>query len=138
MQYKIIEMKLDRYSELIDFWKSCEGLYTSDDDNYENLRTYLKRNRKLNFIVLHENRIIATIKCGHDGRRDYIHHLAVKEEFRNKGIAKGLVNKCIENLKNQGIKQYRVFVLDSNQEAMKFWKHIGFEDQIYDYRTFQM
>jgi len=35
-------------------------------------------------------------------------------------------------------KQYRVFVLDSNKEAIDFWEYIGFEEQIYDYRTFQM
>ena len=92
----------------------------------------------MNLVVLHENRIIATIKCSHDGRRGYIHHLAVKKEFREKGIAKELVNKCIKNLQEKGIKKYRVFVLDSNKEAMDFWKHIGFEEQIYDYRTFQM
>ncbi len=138
MKYKIIEMQLDRLNELIDFWKSCEGIYLSDDDEYENLKIYLKRNRKLNFIVLHENRIIATIKCSHDGRRGYIHHLAVQKEFRKEGIAIELINKCLEQLQKIGISKYRVFVQDSNKEAMKFWKHIGFEERIYDYRTFQM
>ena len=101
MSYKIVEMQLDRYSELIDFWKSCEGIYVSDDDEYENLEIYLKRNRKSNFIVLNENEIIATIKCSHDGRRGYIHHLAVKKEFRKQGIARELVNKCIEILRRK-------------------------------------
>ena len=138
MKYKIIEMKLNRFDELIKFLKSIEGLYISDDDNYGNLKIYLKRNPKLNFIVLHENRIIAAIKCSHDGRRGYIHHLAVKKEFRGKGIAKELIDKCLNNLRDKGIKKIRVFVLDNNEEAIIFWKHIGFEEQIYDYRTFQM
>ena len=131
-------MKLNRFDELIEFWESIEGLYMSDDDNYENLKIYLKRNSKLNFIILHENRIIATIKCSHDGRRGYIHHLAVKKEFRGKGIVKELVDKCLNNLRDKGIKKIRVFVLDNNREAIAFWKHIGFEEQIYDYRTLQM
>ena len=138
LQYKIIEMKLNRYNELMDFWESCEGLYLGDDDKYVNLKTYLKRNPKLNFVVLHENRIIATIKCSHDGRRGYLHHLAVKMGFRKKGIARELVNKCLKILQEKDITKYRVFVSDNNQEAIKFWKHIGFEEQIYDYRTFQM
>jgi putative acetyltransferase len=138
VKYKITEMKLNRFNELINFWKSFEGLYISDDDNYENLKRYLKRNPKLNFIVLHENRIIAAIKCSHDGRRGYIHHLAVKEEFRKRGIAKELIDKCLNNLQGKGIKKYRVFVSDNNKEAITFWKHIGFEEQTYDYRTFQM
>ena len=138
MSYKIIEMQLDRYSELIDFWKSCEGIYLSDDDEYDNLEIYLKRNRKSNFIVVHENEIIGTIKSSHDGRRGYIHHLAVKKEFRKQGIARELVNKCIEIIRARGVYKYRIFVLDSNEEALKFWKHLGFKEQIYNYRTFQM
>ena len=137
MKYKIVEMQLDRYRELIDFWKSCESIYVSDDDDYENLETYLKRNRNSNFIVLHDDKIIATIKCSHDGRRGYIHHLAVKEEFRKQGIARELVNKCIAILRGEGIYKYRVFVLDSNIGAIEFWKQLGFEEQIYNYRTFQ-
>ena len=138
MSYKIIEMQLDRYSELIDFWKSCEGIYLSDDDEYDNLEIYLKRNRKSNFIVVYENEIIGTIKSSHDGRRGYIHHLAVKKEFRKQGIARELVNKCIEIIRAGGVHKYRIFVLDSNEGALKFWKQLGFKEQIYNYRTFQM
>src|SRR4030067_2015405 len=134
MKYKIAEMKLNKYNELIEFWRSCEGLWVSDDDSYENLKIYFKRNPKSNFIVLHENKIIGTVKCSHDGRRGYIHHLGVKEEFRKQGIARELVEKCIECLRAQGINKFRVFVLDSNREALEFWEHMGFEEQIYDYR----
>jgi ribosomal protein S18 acetylase RimI-like enzyme len=140
MKYQIIEMKLDRYDEIIDFRKNTEGLWTSDDDSYENLKIYLERNPKLSFVAVNRNRIIGTIKCGHDGRRGYLHHLAVKKEFRKEGIAKGLINKSLDNLQKNGITKdrVRVFVLDSNKEALEFWKHIGFEEQVYDYRTFQI
>jgi ribosomal protein S18 acetylase RimI-like enzyme len=138
MEYKVVAMNLNRFDELINFWKSIEGLYLSDDDSYENLSVFLKRNPKLNFVVLRGDSIIATIKCSHDGRRGYIHHLAVKEGFRKKGIARELVARCLNNLREKGIKEYRVFVVDSNQEAIRFWKHIGFEEQVYDYRTLQM
>jgi len=138
MKYSIIAMRLNRYDELMEFWKSCEGLCLSDDDSYENLRIFLKRNPKLNYVVLHGNRIIAAVKCSHDGRRGYLHHLAVKEEFRKKGIARELIDRCLSNLRETGIQRYRVFVMDRNQEAIKFWKHIGFVEQVYDYRTFQL
>jgi ribosomal protein S18 acetylase RimI-like enzyme len=133
-------MKLDRYQELIDFWKNIEGLWISDDDSYENLQIYLKRNHHLNFIALYENKIIGTIKCGHDGRRGYLRHVAVKKEFRKQGIAQKLISKSVEALQKNGIPydQVRGFVLDTNKAALEFWKHNGFEEQIYDYRTFQM
>ena len=140
MKYKIIEMKLDRYPELIDFWKNTEGLWISDDDSCENLKIFLKRNPGLNFVAISENSIIGTLKCSHDGRRGYLHHLAVKKEFRKEGIAKELINKCLDNLQEAGITKdkVRVFVLDSNKSALAFWQHAGFEEQTYDYRTFQL
>ena len=140
MKYKIIEMKLDRYHELIDFWKNTEGLWVSDDDSYENLKIFLKRNPRLNFIAVSENKIVGTLKCTHDGRRGYLHHLAVKKEFRKEGIAKKLINKSLDNLQKAGITKdkVRVFVLDTNKPALKFWKHNGFIEQIYDYLTFEL
>jgi ribosomal protein S18 acetylase RimI-like enzyme len=133
-------MKLDRYPELIDFWKNTEGLWASDDDSYENLKIFLKRNPRLNFIAVSENKIVGTLKCTHDGRRGYLHHLAVKKEFRKEGIAKKLINKSLDNLQKAGITKdkVRVFVLDTNKPALKFWKHNGFIEQIYDYLTFEL
>jgi putative acetyltransferase len=133
-------MKLDRYPELIDFWKNTEGLWISDDDSCENLKIFLKRNPRLNFIAVSENKIVGTLKCSHDGRRGYLHHLAVKKEFRKVGIAKKLISKCLDNLQEAGISKdkVRVFVLDSNKSALAFWQHAGFEEQTYDYRTFQL
>ena len=138
MKINVIEMNLNIYEKLMNFWKNGDELWLSDDDDYDNLKIYLERNPELNFVVIREGKIIATIKSSHDGRRGYIHHLAVKEEYRTKGIAKELVGICLKNLKKQGIKKVRVFVLDTNKSAIEFWKHIGFEEQIYDYRTLKM
>ncbi len=140
MKYKIIEMKLDRYRELTDFWKNTEGLWASDDDSYENLKIFLKRNPGLNFIAVSDNNIVGTLKCSHDGRRGFLHHLAVKKGFRKEGIANALINKCLAKLQQAGIARdkVRVFVLDTNKPALDFWKHNGFIEQIYDYRTFEL
>ena len=137
MKYKIIEMNLDRYNDIIEFWQNTPGLWVGDDDSYEVSKIYFKRNPHSNFVARHEGKIIGTCKCSHDGRRGYIHHVAVKEEFRKQGIAKEMVDRCMEALKKDGIRKFRVFVLDNNPEALNFWKHIGFEEQIYDYRTLQ-
>jgi ribosomal protein S18 acetylase RimI-like enzyme len=135
--YKIKLMTLNKYDELIAFWKSIDGVWVSDDDSYENMKTYFKRNSKTNFVAVHNDKIIGTVKCSHDGRRGYLHHVAVKEEFRNQGIAKEMVEKCINILRKEGIKQFRLFVLDSNKQAQEFWKHLGFTEDAYDYRTFR-
>jgi N-acetylglutamate synthase len=135
MEYKVVEMTLDRYDELMSFWKNIEGIWISSDDDYDNLNRFLNRNPGLNLVVLYEGHIIGTIKCGHDGRRGYLHHLAIAKEYRGHGIGKELVTKCIKNLEKDGIRKIRVFVMDNNQNALNFWNNIGFDQQTYDYRT---
>ncbi len=135
MEYYITEMTLDKYDELTAFWHSTEGLWASDDDDYNNLQKFLQRNPNLSLVVLYEDRIIGAIKCSHDGRRGYLHHLAVEKECRNRSIGRELVDRCMQNLRKEGIEKITVFVLDSNKAALGFWKHLGFDEQVYDYRT---
>ncbi|HME51491.1 MAG TPA: GNAT family N-acetyltransferase [Candidatus Lokiarchaeia archaeon] len=134
---KIEKMTLKKHAELVAFWKNVEGIWTSDDDDYENLKAYLRRNPNLNFIATIDDRIVGTIKSGHDGRRGYIHHLAVGEDYRHQGIAKKLLELCLANLRKQKITKYRLFVFDKNAEGLEFWKHVGFTEKVYDYRTFE-
>ena len=74
MQYQITMMTLNRYAELITFWNAAAGLSISDDDNYDNLQRFFKRNPKLNFVVLHENHIIGTIS---KFLREKLHNLSL-------------------------------------------------------------
>ncbi len=135
--YKIKPLSLNRYDELIEFWKANKGTYVGDDDKYERLKSYLKRNPKLSFMVLDKNKIIGTIKSGHDGRRGYLHHLAVDDKYRKQGIARELVKLCLEKMSKSGIHEFRAFVFDDNAEAASFWKRYGFKEQKYNYRTFE-
>jgi putative acetyltransferase len=137
MNYKIAEMNLDRYNEIIEFWQKTPELWVSDDDSYEASKIYFKRNPHSNFLALYDGKIIGTCKCCHDGRRGYIHHVAVASEFRKKGIAKEMVDRCFEAVKKEGIRKFRLAVMNNNTEGLKFWKHIGFEEQVYDYRTLE-
>lgn len=100
MDYKIREITMDDYENVIFFWKNSEGLSIDDADSFENFEVYLKRNPDLCFIALIDDKIIGAVKCGQDGRRGYLHHLAVNKEYRNQGIAKALYRKCIESLGN--------------------------------------
>lgn len=137
MKYKIKKMTILNYDNIIKFWKSIDGLNITEDDCYDGLKIYLERNPKLNYIVINDGKIIGTIKCGHDGRRGYLHHLAVDNNYRGKGIGKKLIKLCLDELKNQGIKKCNLFVLDTNINGLDFWKHNKWEEISYFYRTFQ-
>jgi ribosomal protein S18 acetylase RimI-like enzyme len=123
----IREMSIEDYAEVVKFWSSIEGIGLSDADTYGNINTFLKRNVGLSFIAEeNERQVVGAILCGHDGRRGYLHHLAVSPVYRKNGIASQLVANCLAKLKEEGIRKCHLFVFVNNQQGMDFWNHLGF------------
>lgn len=82
-------MSISDYGEVFSLWISTAGMGMINlDDSEEGIKKFLDRNPKTNFIALDNNKIIGTILCGHDGRRAYIYHTSIHEEYRGIGIGK--------------------------------------------------
>jgi ribosomal protein S18 acetylase RimI-like enzyme len=75
--------------------------------------------------------------CGHEGRRGILRHLAVRPDYRNRGVGRALVNACLAAMHAEGIAACNVFVMDDNPAGMRFWEHIGFYRLHDNYRTLQ-
>ncbi len=118
-------MMIEDYSEVYQLWKSIEGIGLSTTDSFENITRFLIRNEGFSFVSLENDKINGAIFCGHDGRRGYIHHLAVDENYRGKGIARDLVNGSLEQLVEAGIDKCHLFVFEKNELGQNFWSHIN-------------
>lgn len=123
---EIIGMTIEHYDEVYSLWESSEGVGLSSADSKEAVESYLKRNPSMSFIFVENNVIRGAILCGHDGRRGYIHHLAVHKDCRKRGVAKKLVKRVLSSLNDLGIKKCHLFVFKNNP-AVSFWKNIGWE-----------
>jgi len=134
-RFLIREMKLADYSAVVDLWEKTPGLALSDADSEKHIDLFLKRNQGFSFVAEAGNRIIGTVLCGHDGRRGFIYHLAVYDDYRKKGIGRNLVDRCLIKLADDGIAKCHLFVLEENNCARLFWGRIGFckRDDIYIY-----
>jgi ribosomal protein S18 acetylase RimI-like enzyme len=69
---------------------------------------------------------VGPILAGHDGRRGFIHHLAVRKSHRRLGIGRQLVSLCRKALRAEHIEKCHLFVYQSNRDAIDFWLDIGF------------
>jgi ribosomal protein S18 acetylase RimI-like enzyme len=69
--------------------------------------------------------VIAAVLCGHDGRRGYLHHLAVARTWRHQGVGRTLVTVCLEKLRLEGIPKCNLFLFTSNIPGRAFWRRLG-------------
>jgi putative acetyltransferase len=116
---------IEFYDAVLALWKQCEGVGLSDADSRENVKSYLDRNPGMSFVAQSHGRFIGAVLAGHDGRRGYIHHLAVHPNCRRRGIGRQLVSKCLDALRDAGIHKCHLFIFNSNVDGIAFWKSVG-------------
>jgi ribosomal protein S18 acetylase RimI-like enzyme len=111
----------------LDLWRRTVGIGLSNADRPENLQTFLSRNPGLSHVAVNGAGLIGTVLCGTDGRRGYIHHLAVAETSRRSGLGRALLDAALFALNRQGIQKCHAFVFQSNPFAALFWTPAGWE-----------
>jgi len=128
--FSIIGMTIEDYDDVYALWISTPGMGLNNlDDSREGISKYLKRNPSTCFIARDNNQLVGVILSGHDGRRGFIHHTAVKEDQREKGIGKRLVEKAIDALREEGINKVAFVVFKKNEIGNAFWEKLGFEQR---------
>jgi ribosomal protein S18 acetylase RimI-like enzyme len=125
MNVTISEFMMAAYDEVLALWQECEGVGLSDADSREHISRYLARNRGMSFLAKEGEKVVGAVLCGHDGRRGYIHHLAVHPDYRRRGIGRRLVEKCLAALQAAGIQKCHLFIFNDNVDGIRFWKGVG-------------
>jgi putative acetyltransferase len=117
--------RVEDYDAVIALWRRTEGVGLNESDARRAIAAFLRRNPRLSFVAELGGRIIGAVLCGHDGRRGYLHHLAVSKRYRKRGIGRRLANACLAKLRKAGISKCNIFIFASNAAGMKFWAHSG-------------
>jgi len=121
----ITEFDINIYDQVYTLWQGCEGIGLSAADEKKNIQRYLDQQQGMSFVAIVEDYVVGAVLCGHDGRRGYLHHLAVHQDYRGKGIGRKLVDRCLYALKRAGIQKCHLFSLSGNTEGELFWGAIG-------------
>jgi N-acetylglutamate synthase len=119
------EMTIADYDEVFDLWNSTAGIGLSDADSQEGTAAYLAHNPGLSVVARQNGRLLGAVLCGHDGRRAYLHHLAVAVDARHQGIGRRLVDECLARAAAQGIRKAHAWVYCENHSGLEFWRQIG-------------
>ena len=132
---EIRSMKIEDYDEVFAMWLITSKRALSSADSKENIEKYLNRNKGLSQVAICDGKIVGTVLSGHDGRRGFIHHMAVLPEYRRHHIGRTLAEKAIQKLTDEGIEKTHIFCYKDNKTGQGFWTDFGFErrDDIYDF-----
>ena len=120
-------MNISDYEKVYALWMSCKNMgFNNLDDSREGIDKFLNRNPNTSFVAEENEKIIGIVLAGHDGRRGYIYHMAVNEDYRKQGIGKQLVEKSLSALKEEGINKVALLVFNRNEIGNVFWDKQGF------------
>lgn len=127
---EIQTMTIADYDDALALWKGTEGLGLSAADSREAITRYLARNPGMSFVARSDDGTLAgAVLCGHDGRRGYLHHLAVRSDCRGLGLGRALAERCLEALRAEGIDKCHLFVKRANIAGQSFWQRIGWMER---------
>lgn len=113
------------FEAVLRLWQHTEGVGLNESDEREPLAAYLERNPGLSRVALDGTQVVGAVLCGHDGRRGYLHHLAVAKSHRKRGLGKALVESCLMQLAGLGVAKCNIFLYADNAAGEAFWKHNG-------------
>ena len=120
-------MNTEDYDRVYALWMSCKNMgFNNLDDSRQGIEKYLKRNPSTCFVAEQGDAIVGVVLAGHDGRRGFIHHMAVAEDCRRQGIATDLLDQALAALKEEGINKAALLVFNRNEAGNAFWERQGF------------
>ncbi len=136
---EIRPMTIEDYDKVFEMWQITTKRALSEADSRDNIEFYLKRNPNMSQVALSGGIVVGTVLCGHDGRRGFIHHMAVRPEYRRHNIAKRMAQRALDALSGDGIKKTHIFCYTDNDLGQSFWTAMGWKQRddvfVYSYQS---
>jgi N-acetylglutamate synthase len=129
MHVSVRAMSIEDYDAVHALWVSTPGVGLSESDTRAGTSAFLLRNAGMSAVAVVGAELVGAVLCGHDGRRGYLHHLAVSSAWRGRGIARQLLARCFDQLSAQGIPKCNVFLFSDNAAGAGFWHHNGWSSR---------
>jgi len=110
---------------VVALWQAC-GLTRPWNDPAKDIARKMTVQPELFLVGELDGKVVATLMAGFEGHRGWVNYLAVVPERRRQGFGRVLMLEAEERLLALGCPKANVQVRDSNQEALGFYKSIGY------------
>ncbi len=105
---------------VLDLWRQAEAT-PSPTDTLEAVARLARDPAAVLLLARHGARVVGTVIAGWDGWRGNIYRLAVLPEYRRRGIARELVQRAEEALREKGAARISALVEHEHPWAVGFW-----------------
>jgi ribosomal protein S18 acetylase RimI-like enzyme len=128
MGVEIREMVLADYEAVVALWRSTPGVdirpVTDSQDGIERL---LARNPGLSVVAFDDGNLAGCALASHDGRRGFLQHVVVAPASRGQGLARAMIDRCLEGLREHQLGWVHLDVVVDNEAGMAFWQKAGWQ-----------
>lgn len=127
VKFELRDLYAEDYEPVVALWSSVPGVRTSE--TRAEFERILARNPGLGCVAEIAGSIMGAVLACHDGRRGYLYHLAVAKPQRMQGVARAMVERCLDRLKAVGIERCSIHLIVDNDDGAAFWKRIGWRER---------
>ncbi len=130
--YVLRDFAEEDFGSLTDLWESAGIGNPARGDTLESVRLTLTRGGRL-VVLASGDRIVGSAWISDDGRRLYLHHMAVRPELQGRGLGKRLMEAAVGVARERRM-QMKLEVAETNAPAIALYGKYGFET-LEGYRT---
>ncbi len=113
-------------SAILELWQQARSAHASTADRLEDVQRLLTEEPGSLFVADGDGAILGALIAAWDGWRGNMYRLAVRFEYRRRGIALALVRAGEEHLRRQGARRITALVGYEDKVAAAFWKSAGY------------
>lgn len=110
------------YPAVAAVWRAAGRDVLPEDE----LRTTLDHGHGLLLVARAGSGIVGVVLGTFDGRRGWIHRLAVHPAHRRAGLATALVNELEQRFRDRGAPRINLLVMPDNADGLAFWQRLGY------------
>jgi len=127
--FRMRSLAAEDYGACLQIWARCGRTAAWAWEDPTVLMRLIMRNPSICCVAEHGGRLIGALLCGHDGARACLHHVAVAEAWRRRGIGSALVARTLAELAKAGIQHVHATVDGTNGSGMPFMRACGWLSQ---------
>lgn len=117
----------DDTAQVVSLWRDA-GLLRPWNDPYRDIERKVATDGDGFLVAVVEARVVGTVMVGYDGHRGWVNYLAVDPARRGEGWGRALMEQAEAELRRRGCPKINLQVRGDNQEAVDFYRHLGFSE----------